>query len=129
MWKSLDRKALHVLQVRRDEAVQDNFHGTEVKDPYRWLEDPDSAETSKCETFTPPLANRQDLVTMSIIRTIQADAERYTLSGSSFAVVTAQNSLTSGVLEECETRSKFKELMTELYNYPKYGCPYKRGGR
>lgn len=45
------------------------------------------------------------------------------------AVVEAQNKLTSSVLEQCTSREQFKELMTELYNYPKYGCPYKRGGR
>lgn len=45
------------------------------------------------------------------------------------AVVDAQNEVTQEVLASCETRGKFKELMTKLYNYPRYGCPFKRGGR
>ncbi|KAM8832340.1 prolyl endopeptidase [Spinachia spinachia] len=45
------------------------------------------------------------------------------------AFVTAQNQLTSPYLERCEVRDLFKERMTELYDYPKYSCPFKRGNR
>lgn len=77
--------------VRRDESVVETLHGVQVADPYRWLEDPDAAETQ--------------------------------------AFVEAQNKLTAEVLAECDTRGRFKQLFTDLYNYPKFGTPFKKGAR
>ncbi|CAL5219022.1 g780 [Coccomyxa viridis] len=74
--------------VYRDN-VTNTFFGTEVADPYRWLENTDSNET--------------------------------------LAFVRAQNNLTQQVLSTCDTRSKFKALMTEMYNFPKISCPFQRG--
>ena len=37
------------------------------------------------------------------------------------AVVDAQNVLTEGVLAQCDTRNRFKALMTQLYDYPRFG--------
>lgn len=31
--------------VRRDESAITDYHGTNISDPYVWLEDPDSKET------------------------------------------------------------------------------------
>ena len=34
-------------ETRTDESISDNYFGTEVADPYRWLEDDNSDETAK----------------------------------------------------------------------------------
>ncbi|KAG9493309.1 hypothetical protein GDO78_001290 [Eleutherodactylus coqui] len=45
------------------------------------------------------------------------------------AFVEAQNKLTMPFLEQCPVRQLFKERMTELYDYPKYSCHFKKGKR
>ncbi|KAG8537367.1 hypothetical protein GDO81_024653 [Engystomops pustulosus] len=47
----------------------------------------------------------------------------------SAAFVEAQNKLTMPFLEKCPVRRLFKERMTELYDYPKYSCHFKKGKR
>ncbi|MFH1745423.1 MAG: prolyl oligopeptidase family serine peptidase [Planctomycetota bacterium] len=69
----------------------DNLHGVEVADPYRWLEDLDSAETA--------------------------------------AWVAAQNKVTFGWLEQIPAREKIRQRMTHLWNFEKYGTPFKEGNR
>ncbi|MBE9105271.1 S9 family peptidase [Nostoc cf. edaphicum LEGE 07299] len=69
----------------------DNYHGTLVADPYRWLEDPDSEET---RTW-----------------------------------IEAQNQVTFGYLSEIPAREKIKQRLTKLWDYEKYGIPFKEGNR
>ncbi|CAL1583695.1 unnamed protein product [Knipowitschia caucasica] len=45
------------------------------------------------------------------------------------AFVEAQNNLTMPFLEKCKIREKFHERLTELYDYPKYSTPFRRGNR
>ncbi len=71
--------------------VVDDYHGTTVADPYRWLEDVDSEQTR--------------------------------------AWVAAQNELTYGYLAKLPARERIKQRLTELWDYPKYGAPFKEGGR
>ncbi|XP_021915784.1 prolyl endopeptidase isoform X1 [Zootermopsis nevadensis] len=77
--------------ARRDEDVVDNYHGHKILDPYRWLEDPDSPNTSK--------------------------------------FVDEQNALTRPILENCSSRSDILARLTELWNFPKYSCPYRHGDK
>jgi prolyl oligopeptidase len=69
--------------------VVDNYHGTEIADPYRWLEDDMSDETA--------------------------------------AWVKAQNEVTFSYLESIPFRDALKERMTQIWNYPKMGTPFKEG--
>ncbi|XP_024373038.1 uncharacterized protein [Physcomitrium patens] len=41
--------------------------------------------------------------------------------------IAKQVELADEVLAGCDTRDKFKEKVTAMYNYPRYGCPTKRG--
>ena len=69
----------------------DDYHGTPVADPYRWLEDVDSPETLDW--------------------------------------VKQQNELTFSFLESIPARTKIRERLTELWDYPKASAPHKRSGR
>ncbi|HYP52997.1 MAG TPA: hypothetical protein VEQ42_05620, partial [Pyrinomonadaceae bacterium] len=69
----------------------DDYHGVRVADPYRWLEDANSAETK--------------------------------------AWVEAQNKLTFGYLGEIPSREPIRQRLTKLWNYERFGMPYKEGGR
>ena len=70
--------------------VIDDYHGTKVADPYRWLEDLDSPQTR--------------------------------------AWVAAENALTFGFLEKLPQRARFKKRLTQLWNFPRVGLPFKEGG-
>ena len=69
----------------------DDYSGTKVADPYRWLEDDQAPETK--------------------------------------AWVEAQNRVTFGFLEQIPERSRIKERLTALWNYERFGVPFKEGGR
>ncbi len=69
----------------------DIYHGVEVADPYRWLEDPDSPETK--------------------------------------AWVEAQNQVTFSYLSQIPQREEIKTRLTQVWDYEKYGIPFKRGER
>ncbi|MCA9253353.1 MAG: hypothetical protein KDA54_19660, partial [Phycisphaerales bacterium] len=43
--------------------------------------------------------------------------------------IEAENKLTFGYLEGIPQREKIQKRLTELWNYEKYGTPYKQGGR
>jgi prolyl oligopeptidase len=76
--------------ARRGDQV-DDYHGTRVADPYRWLEDLDSTETR--------------------------------------AWVEAENKLTFDFLNQIPERAAIKARLTKLWNYERYGIPYKEGER
>jgi prolyl oligopeptidase len=69
----------------------DDYHGTLVVDPYRWLEDPDSEATK--------------------------------------AWVEAENQISFAYLEAIPARERIKERLTQLWDYEKYGVPFKKGAR
>lgn len=87
--------AAHAQTIKYPETRKveqtDNYHGTMVADPYRWLEDDNSAETK--------------------------------------AWVKAQNAVTDKFLEAMPQRLPVRKIYTELYNFERFGLPFKEGGR
>ena len=82
--------ALTYPNTRKADQI-DTYHGVEVADPYRWLEDPNSEETRQW--------------------------------------VEAQNKVTFGYLNQLPGREKLNARLTELWNYERYGIPFKQGDR
>jgi prolyl oligopeptidase len=81
-------QGLDYPQTRKDNQV-DDYHGTKVADPYRWLEDDNSAETAKW--------------------------------------VEAENKVTFGYLEKIPYRAQVKARLEQLYNFPKFTPPFRKG--
>jgi len=73
------------------EDVTDTYFGTEVAEPYRWLENDTSAATGQW--------------------------------------VIAQNELTYSYLDNIKFRPGLKERLTKIYDYPKYGSPFKKNDK
>jgi len=71
-------------ETKKGEVVDDYF-GTKMPDPYRWMEELDSPEVA--------------------------------------AWVKAQNQLTFEYLDKLPLRERFKQRITELWNYPKVSIP------
>lgn len=69
----------------------DVYFGREVADPYRWLEDDNSAQTAEW--------------------------------------VKAENEITFDYLSKIPFREDLKKRLTKIWNYPKYGVPFQKGGR
>jgi prolyl oligopeptidase len=71
--------------------VVDDYNGKKVTDPYRWLEDANSAETQSW--------------------------------------VEDQNKVTFKFLREIPVREEIRTRLTKLWDYERYGIPFKQGGR
>ncbi|HEV2672054.1 MAG TPA: prolyl oligopeptidase family serine peptidase [Gemmatimonadales bacterium] len=90
MTSSLHAQSLTYPTARKSDVV-DDYHGTKVADPYRWLEDVDSPETRNW--------------------------------------VEAENRVTFAYLDQIPERARIRARLTQLWDYPKYGAPFKKGGR
>jgi prolyl oligopeptidase len=83
------RNSLYPTTRKVDQV--DDYHGTKVSDPYRWLEDDNAPETKEW--------------------------------------VEAQNKVTFAFLEDIPARGPIKERLRKLWNYERYGVPFREGGR
>ncbi len=78
-----------IYPLSRQSEQVDNYHGSVIKDPYRWLEDPDSEETKNW--------------------------------------IEAENKVTFAYLNEISAKGRIKQRLTKLWDYEKYGIPFKEG--
>lgn len=81
---------MHSREAQRGIVVE-NYHGTEVADPYRWLEDAASEETQSW--------------------------------------VYEQNEISATYFQSIGKRSQIFARLKELYDYPRYSAPQRKGGR
>ena len=86
----MNRNQINYPHTERVEQ-SDRYHGIEVRDPYRWLENPDSEPTKDW--------------------------------------VAAQNEVTFSYLNTIAAKEKIQQRLTQLWDYEKYGSPFKRGQR
>ncbi|MBC8152960.1 MAG: S9 family peptidase, partial [Bacteroidetes bacterium] len=85
---SLATAQLQYPQARKVDH-SDDYHGTKVADPYRWLEDDRSAETADW--------------------------------------VKAENKVTFDYLDKIPYRKQLQNRIEQIYNYPKYTAPNRKG--
>ncbi len=90
--QKVDFKTIPVTypEVKKDETV-DDYHGTAIQDPYRWLEDDNSNATTDW--------------------------------------VTQQNKVTFGYLDKIPYRESIKNRLKEVWNFERFGTPFKEGGK
>jgi len=84
--------AVHYPKTAKIDHV-DTYHGVDVADPYRWLED-DVRESDAVKSW-----------------------------------VDAQNDVTFAYLETIADRDIIRKRLTELWDYERFGMPFKEGGR
>ncbi len=89
MSASLITQAQLVYPTTKKEPVIDNYHGIKVEDPYRWLEDDNSAATHEW--------------------------------------VKKENDVTFGYLKTIPVREQVRKRLEQLWNYPKFSSPFKKG--
>ena len=90
--QKVDFKTIPVTypDVKKDETV-DDYHGTAIQDPYRWLENDNSKETAEW--------------------------------------VTNQNKVTFDYLDQIPYRETIKNRLKEVWNFERFGTPFKEGGK
>ncbi|MEI6508831.1 MAG: prolyl oligopeptidase family serine peptidase [Bacteroidota bacterium] len=89
--KKMERKEIAVGAYPQTKKgnVTDDYFGTKVADPYRWLEYDTAADVAEW--------------------------------------VKAENKITHDYLDQIPFRKNIKERLTQIWNFPKYGTPFKEG--